>query len=230
MLRKSLSGRSPLTRTRSGQGGFSLIEGLVAMAVLLIVVIGLIPLFTSSMVSNAAGRHLTQASNIASDGFETFLQMPLNNELLTVPAGAMGVVTIQLFGGREPRNASDDEMPSNTLLASYTLGLTDTGRPNTEDLVDAARADATSGFTAANIVQAEFLRQIVVRQYSISSLSDGVVDERDTQLEEAEELPGGTGLGNVHLKQVEITITPRGRADQLSLGRGRITSTVLKSF
>jgi Prokaryotic N-terminal methylation motif len=230
MIRRALQDRRSTSRAPKGQGGFSLIEGLVAMAVLLIVVIGLIPLFTQSMVSNAAGRHLTQASNMATDGFETFLQMPLNNELLTVPSGDMGVVTIQLFGGRLVRDAANNELPSNSLLASFTTGLEGTAPPDTDDLIETARADAASGFTPANLLQADFLRQIVVRQYSISSLSDGIVDEADSRLDQSEQLPGGSGLGNVHFKQVEIIITPRGRADQLSLGRGRITSTVLKSF
>ena len=222
--------RAGYRRSRRSQAGFSLIEGLVAVALLLLIVVGVIPMFTQAMVSNAAGRHLTQVSNIATDGFETFLQMPLNNDLLVVQPGDMGVATIQLFGGRTPEDASNNDLPSNVLLASFTTGLTQTGAPDTEALISDARSEAGSGFTVANLQQAEWLRQVVVRQYQISSLSDGVVEDEDLQLAEAEQLPGGTGLGNIHLKEIRITITPRGRSAQLSLGRGRITSTVLKSF
>jgi len=219
-----------LQRLRTSESGFSLIEGLVAVALLMLIVIGVIPMFTQAMVSNAAGRHLTQVSNIATDGFETFLQMPLNNDLLVVPVGSQGVATIQLFGGRTPKDTSDADLPSNNLLASFTTGLSGVGAPDTDLLISDAQSDAGSGFTVANLQQAEWLRQIVVRQYQISSLSDGIVSEEDLELEEADQLAGGASLGNIHLKEVEITITPRGRSAQLSLGRGKITSTVLKSF
>lgn len=228
-----------------GQAGFSLIEGLVAIAVLLIIVVGIIPLFTQAMVSNAAGRHMTQASNFASDGFETLLQMPLNNELLTVPVGDMGVATIQLFAGREAVSESADStkasasasaapsgdaLQSNVLLASYTTGLADAADPSIDDLISEAQGADGTDFSVVNLNQADWARRIIVRQFSISSLSDGIVDDADQQLTESEMLSGGTNIGNVHLKRIEIRIEPRGRADALNLGRGQITATVLKAF
>ncbi|MEA2692276.1 MAG: hypothetical protein QOJ16_1663 [Acidobacteriota bacterium] len=68
--------------------GFTIIEGLVATAILLIVAIGIIPLFASSILNNSRGSDSTQASNFSKTNVENLLQMPFNNVLLKVPGGS----------------------------------------------------------------------------------------------------------------------------------------------
>ena len=68
--------------------GFSMIEALIAAAILLIIALGLIPLFTRAMTDNANGNDATQATNGSRTQIEDLLQMPFNNLRLTVPLGS----------------------------------------------------------------------------------------------------------------------------------------------
>jgi type II secretory pathway pseudopilin PulG len=224
-LRKG--GRSAAGRVAGRAAGFSLIEGMVAMAVLMTVVIGVIPLFTQSMVNNVSGRQMTQAANYASDGFEMMTQMPFNNELLTLDAGDLGKATLQLYAGREGvDDATGYDLPSNVLLGSHSATVNGSTDPDPESLVSAGLG--AGSFSQADVDQAVWLRMIVVRQFRISSLSDGVSQEPDGVLAETEELPGGTTAADVHLKRVDVTVVPRG-ADGI-LRQGRITASMLKAF
>ncbi len=74
-------------RRRRGPGGFSLIEALVAAAIFLIIALGLVPLFTRSMISNAAGAESTDVSNFGRSRLEQFYQLPFNSADLTIDAG-----------------------------------------------------------------------------------------------------------------------------------------------
>ena len=67
--------------------GFSLVEVLIASALLLIMATGILPLFTRSIVSNAEGYNHTQVANAARSRGEEFFQLPFNSEPLTLLAG-----------------------------------------------------------------------------------------------------------------------------------------------
>src|SRR6185369_7870572 len=67
--------------------GFSLIEGLVATAILLIVAIGVLPLFASSILNNTRGSDSTQASNFGKSALETAVTLPVDNTAVLIPAG-----------------------------------------------------------------------------------------------------------------------------------------------
>jgi prepilin-type N-terminal cleavage/methylation domain-containing protein len=76
---------------RAGQGGprrlergFSLIEVLVAAALLLVVALGVLPLFTRSMSNNLAGNDYMQATNIAKSEVERLYELPFNSPDLEV--------------------------------------------------------------------------------------------------------------------------------------------------
>jgi prepilin-type N-terminal cleavage/methylation domain-containing protein len=64
--------------------GFSLIEVLIAAAILLIVALGVLPLFTQSITNNQAGNDYTQATNHAKSELERLYEMPFNSPELTV--------------------------------------------------------------------------------------------------------------------------------------------------
>ncbi|MCH9648549.1 MAG: prepilin-type N-terminal cleavage/methylation domain-containing protein [Deltaproteobacteria bacterium] len=211
----------PLLRRRRGilpQAGFSLVEGLVAMAILLIIVLGLIPLFTQSMVNNVAGRHLTMASNFAADFFEDRVQKPFNNEDITMDVGSRGLSTIELFAGRAPEDASGDPLPhveGNGVLGSFSQSY------DSDDPPDYATLLAAAGFNNVQTDNADWARVTNVELFQVTALDDGV-------LEDDERLVGGTFEGFEHLKKIEVAIIPRGR--ESLLGRGRITATILKAF
>lgn len=81
-------------RHRLGRGaasGFSLIEALLASVILMIVALGVLPLFSRAMVSNLAGSESTSLSSMAMERAEEFYQYPFNSPRLTIPAGSTEV-------------------------------------------------------------------------------------------------------------------------------------------
>lgn len=76
-----------MTRSRPQQRGFSLIEVMVAAAILLVIALGLIPLYTRSIRSNVEGFDYTQVANSARSRADEFFQLPFNSIRLTVPGG-----------------------------------------------------------------------------------------------------------------------------------------------
>ena len=72
----------------SSSAGFSVIESLVAALILLFIALGLIPLFARSLRDNTAGSDSTQASNHGKARLEEYLQLPFNNQSLTLVAGS----------------------------------------------------------------------------------------------------------------------------------------------
>lgn len=69
----------------SSQRGFSLIEVLIASALFLVVLLGIIPLFTRAMVNNVQGRDASTMAGFSRERAEQLLQVPFNNETVTVP-------------------------------------------------------------------------------------------------------------------------------------------------
>lgn len=65
--------------------GFSMIEVLVAAAILLVIALGLIPLYSRSIRSNVEGFDYTRVSNSAKSRAEEYLQYDFNSARLTVP-------------------------------------------------------------------------------------------------------------------------------------------------
>ena len=70
------------------QRGFSLIEVLVASTILLVVAVGILPLFASSIKSNQSGNDSTQVANFARERLERFIELPFNSTDMTIDAGS----------------------------------------------------------------------------------------------------------------------------------------------
>ena len=68
-----------LTGRGRGQRGFSLVEALIAAGLMLIIVLGILPLFTSAIRSNATGRDYMEVNNLARSRAEALSQVPFNN-------------------------------------------------------------------------------------------------------------------------------------------------------
>jgi prepilin-type N-terminal cleavage/methylation domain-containing protein len=64
-------------RGQAKQDGFSLIELMIALTVLIIGVTGIMTLQTSSMQASAYSRHATEASVLAEDWMETLRTIPI---------------------------------------------------------------------------------------------------------------------------------------------------------
>ena len=73
--------------SRRGEAGFSIIEGLIAAALLLIITVGVLPLFSRSMLNNVRGNDATRQSNGAVDELERTAALPFLSGDMTVAPG-----------------------------------------------------------------------------------------------------------------------------------------------
>jgi len=83
-----LTVRARTLRARRRSGGFTLIETLVAAAILLVLAVGLLPLFIRSIANNALGGELSQKSNHVKTMVEELVQLPFGSPQLAVVAGS----------------------------------------------------------------------------------------------------------------------------------------------
>ena len=175
-------------RGRVAESGFSMIEALIAAAILLIIALGLIPLFARSIVDNNSGNDATQATNHGKTQLEELIQVPFNNQKLDVPGGSTESQAVE----------------------TWTQG-------------DAAKTgDANEGWWATPSGKGRSLwtRTTRVRQYNISDLDDGTLDNPQE---------GGTQPTFVHLKEVEVQLD-NAKSGSLLGGGPAQTARVLKPF
>lgn len=74
--------RYPPARERRRAAGFSIIEVLVAAAILLVIALSLIPLFSRSLLANKSGADATTTSQFAISRVEALYQLDFNNAVL----------------------------------------------------------------------------------------------------------------------------------------------------
>lgn len=77
--------------------GFSIIEVLIASVLLLIMVLGILPLFYRSTVNNAMGADSSQLSNLSKSRVEEYSQLAFNSPQLTPVGGATVLRTIDYW-------------------------------------------------------------------------------------------------------------------------------------
>ncbi|HEV7668093.1 MAG TPA: hypothetical protein VGS22_06185 [Thermoanaerobaculia bacterium] len=79
--------------------GFSVVEVLIAAGILLFILLGLLPIFTRSAMSNSSGNQYTQLTNAAKSELERLIDLPLDNTEVTVPAGVTERVITTYYSG-----------------------------------------------------------------------------------------------------------------------------------
>jgi prepilin-type N-terminal cleavage/methylation domain-containing protein len=67
-----------------GERGFSLIEVLIASGILLVVALGVLPIFAQAVVNNRAGADYTQATNYAKSELERLYSLPIDSPDLEI--------------------------------------------------------------------------------------------------------------------------------------------------
>jgi type II secretory pathway pseudopilin PulG len=87
--------------------GFSMIEVLVAGVILLIVLLGIVPLFLRASVHRQAGRESTSVGSHARSQAESLLQLPFDHEDVSVPAGQAALQVVEYLAPGS-RDWSDD--------------------------------------------------------------------------------------------------------------------------
>jgi len=84
-------------QNRSGEAGFSLVEGLIAAVILLFVILGVLPLMSQSMKNNLLGNDASNQTNASVDGLERRLSVPFNSADMVVPPGSTSLVAQDVF-------------------------------------------------------------------------------------------------------------------------------------
>ncbi len=74
------------------EGGMTLIELLVAMAILAVVILSVIGLFTQSVTLNASGMDYTRVNDLVRDKVEELIGLPFDDPSLVVPDGQDSLV------------------------------------------------------------------------------------------------------------------------------------------
>ena len=97
-----MTDRTMKTTERSGRdAGFSLIEVLVASVFLLVLILGVLPIFTRSTVINQMAYDNTRAASFARTDMENYFQSPFYDpgvvQKMTVPAGQTSLVVDEYF-------------------------------------------------------------------------------------------------------------------------------------
>jgi prepilin-type N-terminal cleavage/methylation domain-containing protein len=186
------------------QGGFSLVEVLVAMGIVGIGLAGLLPLFMRSVLQNIEGRESTIAGNHSRTEMETYSELAFNNWEMEIIAGTER--SSQMF---------------------YTNGAVD--MRGDESWVAAVPAGEIAPWT-----QTTTIRQLGINGLSDTDLDGvidlirGLEDDNfDGEFDNL--LPAGTFPGAIHLKQVEVQI--EGEKDWAHGGEaGEITVETVKAF
>jgi len=89
---------------RSG-AGFSLVELLIAMLLFLLVVVGVLPLFLSSISNNVAGNDYLHASNFARSDLEQLHKVPFADPSLAI-AGGGTTLTADDYFAQDPKQTA----------------------------------------------------------------------------------------------------------------------------
>jgi type II secretory pathway pseudopilin PulG len=150
---------------RRSDAGFSIIEALIAAAILLIIALGLIPLFSRSISDNVSGNDATQATNGSRTEVEELFQMPFNNTRLVVPDGAMLEQTKDFWTVGDPATIGDkdegwwaDATGHGTVLWNRT---TEVRQYSISDLDDGVLDHPQPGGTEATFIQLKELTVIL---------------------------------------------------------------------
>lgn len=166
---------------RRGERGLTLIEALIALALLLLMAIGVLPLFTRAMVNNAAGSEATQVANHARFQLENIAQLPFNNVATDVTAGNELLVQDHWYVG-------DPEVQGDELWAAPGAG-TGFAQWDRTTRIRQFSINAADDTDADNII--DVLRGLA------DADDDGEFDDP---------LVGGTDTAFIHVKEVGVEL------------------------
>jgi type II secretory pathway pseudopilin PulG len=146
----------------------SLVEVLVAALIMVVVALGLIPLFARSMRQNREGANFMDLTNVARSALEEHLQMDFAAPRLTIPAGSDELVVQQYWD-----SATDQWLPLpadlNTLPATAEFERTiQIQQFASGDLIlDGTLDDPLAGDVPADLVQLKRIR-VMVRALTVA--------------------------------------------------------------
>jgi len=206
------------------EGGMSLVEVVIASAVLLVVAVGTVPLFVRSTFNNIAGLDSTQATQHSISEHENLIVLALDDRRFEISDPQPGQ-TVQPTG-----TGPGDEM----LLGDM---FWDRGAR----APDPAAVRIGDGDWIADPTGAQDLvfwrRRSVIRQYTYADISDGVIDAADPDrlatLGDARlfdnPLASGADRSSAHFKEQDVQLESQ-RAGGEDLGAGSLRTRVVRTF
>lgn len=187
-------------RRRRRQAGFSLIEVLIGFLILLLVLIGLLPIFTRAVIQNVAGKEALVVTNHGGTRLEGLYQLTFNNWEVDITAGSARQ-TVDYWG-----IGTEDEIGDEAWVADPS-GQLAPWRRTTE-----VRQLSINGVNDNNLDGV--LDEIV----GLEDLDhDGYFDNV---------LPAGATPNAIHLKEVRVVV----ESQRGSLGSGQPTTLTLRSL
>jgi hypothetical protein len=130
-----------------GEQGLSLIEVMFASLLFLAVALGVVPMFTQSMVSNSSGNDSTKAANFARARAEELTQYEFNHPDLTIDAGSEK--TVEEYYGTDSQwhlypipNGDTPPWSRRTIVRQYNVDALDDDRVEMAEAL-AAGSDPT---------------------------------------------------------------------------------------
>lgn len=162
--------------------GFSLIEVLIAMGIVVIAIVGLLPLFMRSVVENIEGKESTMVGNHGRSQLESLNELTFNNWELEINAGT-----------------------ERTTQDFYTTGAAD--RRGDESWVTVVPGGEISPWTRDTTVRQMGINGVI--DNDLDGIIDEIrgLEDADFDGEFDNPLPAGTTPGAIHLKQLEVQIT-----------------------
>jgi hypothetical protein len=159
------------------ESGFSVVEALIAAALLLIMAVGILPLFLRAMSNNYSGSESTRISNFGKSQVEDLFQLDFNHADVTITANTENVLPEQFWAEGDPGYASDAN-------EGWTVGP----------------------LTPAH-GSVLWHREAMVRQYSTEAFVLIDEANAIYRLDPAAALPAGTDAGQIHLKEIDVDVT-----------------------
>jgi prepilin-type N-terminal cleavage/methylation domain-containing protein len=108
------AGRSRTARGRAtppDAAGFSLVEVLLALALMALLMVGVLPLFTTSMTNNVQGNEVMEVTSRARGHLESMMVVPFDGESMTIPVGETELVARALWSDAGERWFTEAEFP-----------------------------------------------------------------------------------------------------------------------
>jgi len=119
-------------RNTSGQGGFTLIEAIIAMFVFTVGILGAVSMQISSINANSTSRSLTQGANTAANQIENLRPLDYVSDA-ALTEGVTG--PIQNGNYTITYNVQRDAILRNTMRVDVTVNWVERGNPKSMNLV-----------------------------------------------------------------------------------------------
>ena len=107
-----------MRKNRPAARGFTLVETLVAVALMALVMLAIIPLFATSLKSNGAGQDFTVLNSLVKQQLEQVMQYSFSDPRLAVPSGA----TVSIVNQDGTTTTSSGQLYRNQLATTITDG------------------------------------------------------------------------------------------------------------